>query len=150
MKTTPSALRLAPAALLFSLCAHAGELTQSFVNPDFGGNPLNGGYLLSNATAINQHNAPSTSVVTTSTGGATTTPTAGQQFAQQLDRLVMTALANRLVTKAFGVGSSTLPTSSTFDTGINTVTIEDTGTGTRVTIIDDATGSSTVLDIPNY
>lgn len=142
-------LLLTSIGLTLGFSVQAGELTQGFVNPDFGGNPNNGGYLLSNATAINQHNAPITTASSNSPSSSTPLTT-GQQFAQQLDRLVMSALANRLVTKAFGIDSTTLPTKSTFDTGVNTVTVEDTGNGTRVTIVDDATGGQTVLDIPNY
>lgn len=141
------------ATALFIACvagtASAAELTHQFVNPSFGGNPINGNYLLSNATAQNSHKAhPKPS---TTTGGTTPTkPNSGQQFSEQLDRLVMTALANRLVNKAFGVDSSSLPNSSTIDTGLNTVTVEDTGGGTRVTIVDNKTGGRSVITIPNY
>ncbi|MGZ8216870.1 curli assembly protein CsgF [Methylomagnum sp.] len=46
-------------ALLAVTAAHGAELTHSFVNPSFGGNPLNGGYLLSNAASQNNHKVDS-------------------------------------------------------------------------------------------
>lgn len=136
--------------LALALPTQAGELVHSFVNPSFGGNPLNGNYLLSSATAQNSHKAHPKTTTSASGGGGSSQPNSATQFAEQVDRLVMSSLANRLVTKAFGVGSGTLPASSTFDTGVNTVTVEDTGNGTRVTIVDNKTGGRSVITIPNY
>lgn len=129
----------------------AGELTHSFVNTDFGGNPLTSSYLLNNATAQNGHKAPTTTPTTTSAssgGTKTTTPTSGEVFAQQLDRLVVNALANRLVEKAIGGGTPI--GNKTFNTGLNQVTVDDTGNVTQVTIIDNKTGGKTVIEIPNF
>ena len=131
---------------------HAGELVAGFINPDFGGNPNNGGVLLSEASAQNGFTAPktTTTTATSASSSASTTPTSGQLFAQQLNQLVLNALANKLVSQAFGTGTTTLPSNSTINTGINTVTIQAVGNGTQVTIVDNATGGQTVLNIPNY
>lgn len=43
---------------LISATAHAGNLTFQFVNPNFGGNPNNGAFLLSEANAQNSYKDP--------------------------------------------------------------------------------------------
>jgi hypothetical protein len=139
--------------LLFLLTdtALAGELVHSFINTDFGGNPLTSSYLLSNASAQNGHKAQVTPTSTTSTSASSSTSTAltsGEVFAQQLDRLVINALANRLVDKAVNGGASIGV--KTFNTGLNQVTIDDTGTATQITITDNKTGGKTVVELPNY
>jgi curli production assembly/transport component CsgF len=141
---------------VFSLASaqqvRAGELTQNFVNPDFGGNPNNGGYLLSNATAQNSNTAPvkaSTATGSASSAAASKTDTA-QQFSEQVNRLVMSALAGRLVNKAFGADAGTSADNTSIDTGISTISVATTGSGTSVTIVDNATGGKSIISIPNY
>lgn len=133
--------------LFFLICsgvgtAQAGELVQNFVNPSFGGNPLNGSHLLSVANAINDYKAPATP--------ATPKASAAELFSQQVDRLIMSALANRLVNKAFGTDTSTLPDTTTLDTGVNTISVVSKDGGTEVTVVDNATGAQSVIFIPDY
>lgn len=153
-KFTPTAFLIAALSLAAALPAQAGELTQNFVNPDFGGNPNNGGYLLSNASAQNNYSAPVKSSTTPAPGSAAAAaaskPDTAQQFAAQVDRLVLSALANRLVNQAFGTSTETLPPNSSIDTGINTISVEVTDSGTNVTIKDNATGGQSVISIPNF
>lgn len=132
--------------------AQGAELTHSFVNPSFGGNPLNGNYLLSNASSQNSHKAhPKT---TTSGGSSSTTKntnnqtTTAERFQQMVDNLVISNLANRIVNKAFG--TSSLPENSAIDTGLNSISVQATATGTVVTIVDNKTGGRSVITIPNY
>ncbi|MGL5045668.1 MAG: curli assembly protein CsgF [Plesiomonas sp.] len=49
---------LAAPVLLFSALAHSSPLIYQPVNPNFGGNPLNGSYLMSNAQAQNSYKDP--------------------------------------------------------------------------------------------
>ena len=142
---------LVAAFSLVSAQVRAGELTQNFVNPDFGGNPNNGGYLLSNATAQNSNTAPvkATPATGSSSAAASKTDTA-QQFSEQVNRLVMSALAGRLVNKAFGADAGTSADNTSIDTGISTISVATTGSGTAVTIVDNATGGKSVISIPNY
>jgi curli production assembly/transport component CsgF len=135
--------------LVSSACCDAGELVHNFVNPSFGGNPLNGSYLLSNASAQNDYKDSQT---TTSKKKTTTSSSSSAQvFAQQVDRLVTAALASRLVSNAFGVDPNALPdTISTLNTGLNTITVTPTETGTEVTIVDNATGARSVIFVPTY
>lgn len=152
-KSRPTSLFLAALGLAAVLPVQAGELTQNFVNPDFGGNPINGSYLLSNASAQNNYSAPvktTTPTPGTTTGAANATPNTAQQFAAQVDRLVMSALASRLVNQAFGAGAGTGPENQTINTGINTISVEATDSGTTVTVVDNASGGRSVISIPNF
>jgi curli production assembly/transport component CsgF len=137
---------MAVLGLLAGTAAQGGELVHSFVNPDFGGNPLNGNYLLSNATAQNNHKPhPTTTAPSSTTSKKTTT---AQRFQEMVDNLVISSLANRIVNKAFG--TSTLPAMSSVDTGLNTISVQSTASGTTVTIVDNKTGGRSVINIPNY
>ncbi len=139
---------IALGTLMFPLLACAGEIVQSFVNPSFGGNPNNGPVLLSEANAINKFKAPSN--VVSSTSSSSSSSTAASQFATTVDNLVQSAIANRLVTQALGPTSSTpLPTNS-IDTGVNTITINSIAAGTQVTIVNDLTGSRSIITVPTY
>jgi curli production assembly/transport component CsgF len=136
-----------------SQLAGAGELVHGFVNPDFGGNPLNGSYLLSNASAQNTHKADVSKTSTSSSSlGSTSssTPSSATQFSQQVNDMVVSSLAYRLVNQAFGNSSGNLPTNSSINTGINTITVNATSSGTTVTIVDNKTGGSSVITIPNF
>jgi hypothetical protein len=39
---------------------------------------------------------------------------------------------------------------SSIDTGINTISVDTTASGTSVTIVDNATGGRSVISIPNF
>lgn len=53
-KTRSTAPLLGAVALLWTVGASGTELTHRFVNPNFGGNPLNGPFLLNSATLQNE------------------------------------------------------------------------------------------------
>lgn len=53
-------------ALLAPCIALAGQLTYQPINPSFGGNPINGSYLMQNAGAQNDHTGPQRTRTTTS------------------------------------------------------------------------------------
>ena len=123
-------------------------MTFQNVNPSFGGNPLNSNHLLSIANAINQYHAPVEN--SKDNANAEKTPTAAQLFSQQVDRLVMSMLANRLVNQAFGTDNNALPDGSKIDTGVNTITVVNTINGTEVKIVDNATGSEATILVPHF
>ena len=127
----------------------AGELTHSFVNPDFGGSPLNGSYLLSNATSQNNHTEKSTTLYSSGSSASSKTNTA-KQFSEMLNQLVMSNMAYRLVNQAFGNSNQPITPGSSINTGINTITVEAYDGGTRVVITDNKTGGKSVITIPNY
>jgi curli production assembly/transport component CsgF len=91
---------LAGAALLaIAGSAQGGTLLYTPTNPSFGGNPLNGSYLFSEAQAQNQFTQSKASSPGASTPAA---PTPGQIFAQQLTSQLYSSLANKITQAIFG------------------------------------------------
>ena len=148
----PRHSNLGPLALVLTLApavpAGAGELTHGFVNPDFGGSPLNGSYLLSNASAQNNHTEKSTTSSSFSSSSSKTNT--AKLFAEQVNQLVIANMAYRLVNQAFGGSDQPITPGSSIDTGINTIAVEAYDGGTRVIITDNKTGGKSVITIPNY
>lgn len=140
-------------SLLCWLSGHvqAGEMTHFFVNPSFGGSPLNSNHLLSIAGAINTYSAPQKPTTPATTSTAPKTPTTAELFSQQVDRLVMSVLANRLVNQAFGTNDKVLPKDgSTINTGLNTITVVNSISGTAIKIVDNVTGSEATITVPQF
>jgi curli production assembly/transport component CsgF len=123
--------------LLAALAALAGgaqatELVYTPVNPSFGGNPLNGSYLLNNAIAQDRHKDPDIS------GG--TSLSALERFTSQLEsRLLSQVLAN--------VNDGSSGTLSTDQFIVNIV--DDSGTLT-VQITDRATGEISEISVSGF
>lgn len=117
--------------------AAAQELKFDFNSPSFGGNPFNSTSLLAIATA--QRPAQKTAV--------TAPLTAAQTFAAQLQARLLSAFSSGLVTAITGSASGT---SGSYDLGGQRVTFSNDGTNITVTIVDDATGETTVITVPVY
>ena len=130
---------------LSPLQAKAGELVYHPVNPNFGGNPFNAAPLLNNATAQNNFKDPD--VVARSR----TSRSSAESFQQRLDRSILSQLSRNLVTQAFGgIGGAGTVTDGTFDTGVNTITVETGLDATNITITDNATGEVTSVEVPFF
>lgn len=126
----------------------AEDLIYRPVNPNFGGNPLNGPNLLNSAIAQNKFKAPSAGAAAAAARAETAAGrSSGQSFAERLDREILSRLSRDIVANAFGeMGIE----SGTFDTGLNTIIVETTLDETIVNIIDNATGEKTVVTIPMF
>ena len=133
--------------LIFSLCilcgsqSFAGELTHGFVNPDFGGSPLNGTPLLANANAQNSF------TVSGSTGYVPPTPlTAAQTFKNNLNSQILNKLSQVILNTAFpGTGANqSIPAGTTImgdytvtnDVANNSITVSNTLTGEVLVNLD--------------
>ena len=106
--------RCIAACLLASACAaQATELVYTPVNPAFGGNPLNGTWLLNNAQAQNDYDDPDLK----DRASAFTGTTALERFSNQLESRMLSQLLTTSVTAApaawrpmrFSSTSSTIP-----------------------------------------
>ena len=122
-----SAGMLAIASLLVSPAVTATQLTYTPVNPAFGGNPLNGSYLMQNASAQNDNNS----------GSGYVPPTALERLASSLESRLMSQLFN----DAANGGEGYLRTD---DFEINVVNEDGT---LLVHILDIATGETTVIEV---
>lgn len=88
----------------FSTTAHAGNLTFQFINPNFGGNPNNGSFLLSEANAQNSYKDPDAYDWSTSSSSSTLdnfTSAIQSQLLGSLMGNLSTGKPGRLVTKDF-------------------------------------------------
>ena len=82
-------------AVFYCTQSFAGELTHNFVNPDFGGNPLNGTPLLANANAQNSF------TVSGSTGYVPPAAKTPQQILQaNIINQMLSTLSQNIVTNA--------------------------------------------------
>lgn len=122
MKTHPLLLSL----VLTAGSAHAGELIYQPINPSFGGDPLNGSYLLNKAQAQNDTKDPDA----VDYGSYTET----DLFIQDL----RTSLTNNLIEDALNSGGGGVVDSSELK-----VTVTPVGAGFKLQILNKRTGEVT-------
>lgn len=135
---------LAAAVLVSTLCApaHATEMVYSPVNPNFGGSPLNGQWLLNSAQITNKHKDPS--VEDMDSFFQQRTPF--QDFNDQLERSVLSRLASAASSQFVDSSGKFIP--GTFETGNFTVSVVDVGSGAlTITTTDRISGSSTTFRV---
>ena len=118
--------------------AIATELIYTPINPSFGGSPLNGAFLLNQATLQNKFKEEK----------AVRVPkTALERFTEQLEYSAFNRIANRIVDTAFG--EDTLqPGEYIFGDYKVSVTTDVSGITTVITEI--STGNTTTIQIPYY
>ena len=129
--------------LLVSAGVSSGELTYTPVNPNFGGSPFNGAPLLSNATAQNKYKEPEEEERQRGRSASDR-----NSFEERLDRQILSRLANKLVDGAFGEEGEVVE--GTINTGVNTIVTEETSTGTQISITNNNTGGTTVIEVPDF
>ena len=126
--------------LCSSHAINANELRHQFVNPNFGGNPFNAAPLLNNANSQNDYSAP------VSESGRLSS---AESFKNRLDRAIFSRLSRELVANAFSSEDGSI-VEGNIETGLNSINIEEEATGTIVTITDNETGESTVIEVPRF
>jgi curli production assembly/transport component CsgF len=125
--------------LLGFASAHATELVYVPVNPNFGGSPLNGGTLLSQAQAQNRTKDPDLS-------SANGKQSALEQFNDSLQRAVLGRLAAAATSNV--VGSDGKLKAGTVETTDLLITVSDLGGGSyRIVTLDKNTGRVTSIDL---
>lgn len=129
---TKRTLALVVGALLGgSTVASATELVYTPVNPSFGGNPINGSYLLGNAQAQNDYDDPDTPDFSYEQ------PTALERFTDQLQSRMLSELLT-------DVGNGNTGSLSTDSFLINIV--DDSG-ALSVEVTDKVTGEVSVIEV---
>ncbi len=125
--------------VLFLLdAAFATELVYVPVNPSFGGNPANGQWLMNSASAQNKFKDTST---------ATQQKSPFQSFEDNLNRELLSRLAQKIVDMAFGEGGLQ---PGTYLIGGYTIDVGTDSNGITVVITDPATGNTSTIQIPYY
>jgi len=129
------------AGLLFSAQgAFADEMVYQPVNPNFGGNPLNGSFLLNQALAQNDHKEPESAIPSS----------LSNSLEAQLERALVNRLSRDLIDNAFGDLDEPLD-NFTVTIGSSQFTVNtDDPAFTLVTIINLDSGDSSIISIPNF
>jgi curli production assembly/transport component CsgF len=128
--------------LACSLTVPAGELIYKPVNPAFGGNPLNGNWLLNSAQLQDNTSPPDEDT-------STTTRTALDRFNSMIERLVLGQMASAIVnefttTEILDNGTEiTLLEAGTYTIGDFQVVITDVNDIMTITTTDITTGETT-------
>ncbi len=136
--------RIVQAGCLCFLAAsmtYAGELVYTPVNPAFGGNPLNGSFLLNEAQLQDTYKDPqATSAAARSLG----TPL--EQFNQSLQRTILNRIASAVTGSVVDANGNLIP--GTIQTTDFIIAIVDLGGGVlQITTTDKSTGQSTSFQV---
>lgn len=121
---------LIAAGTLLAFSGQATELVYTPINPSFGGNPLNGSFLLSKAQAQNDNQAA---------GNEKDFVT---RFKESLERNIINSITR-------GVADGEI-TDGVYDTGDYRVEVASTGNGVMLTITNLLSGEVTVIEMPIY
>jgi curli production assembly/transport component CsgF len=130
---------LAVACLFFAGAASAQDMVYEPVNPSFGGNPFNSSHLLGVAGAINDYKDPS--------ARSTTGSSQSDLFARQLQSRLLSALSSQITDAIFGENPQE---SGDVNFGGQQISWVRTLESVTVTIVDNATGAETVIEVPTF
>ncbi|HGM5578978.1 curli assembly protein CsgF [Pseudomonas wayambapalatensis] len=123
---------IAACLLATAFGAQATELVYTPVNPAFGGNPLNGTWLLNNAQAQNDHEDPSLKSRSSAFSGTT----ALERFSNQLEsRLLSQLLDNINNGRAGSLATDSFLVDVIDDSGALSIRVTDRATG-EISIIE--------------
>jgi curli production assembly/transport component CsgF len=131
------------ALILAGAPCQAGDLVYVPINPAFGGNPLNGPFLLNEANAQNDYDDPDARAA-----NARLQQTPLEQFNQSLQRTILNRIASAVTGNVVDASGNLIP--GTIETTDFIIDIVDLGGGVlQVTTTDKVTGQSTVFQVSN-
>ncbi len=130
-------------SLLASVGLHASELVYNPYNPSFGGFSANGSVLLNQANAQNTFKDPDAK-------DPFAEKSTLEKFKESLNRQILSQLASKIVTDAFG-NSSSGSGSGIYTTTDFKIEIDTSNSSlTKINITDLATGDVTTIEIPVF
>jgi len=136
------------AALLgFIIPAEAGELHYVPVNPTFGGNPLNGPFLLGTANANNFDHLVNPNAPSPFTQFGTTTPSTNDLLRQALLSNLISQASTQAINSILGTGGVAPQNSGTFNIAGEIINFNRAGGQINITLIDP-NGSQTQISVP--
>jgi curli production assembly/transport component CsgF len=127
--------------LIVPLSINASELVYKPINPSFGGNPINGSYLLGKANAQNKHKAP------------VAKKSYAEKFQESLERAYISKMVREITDLAFGeeADSSLFGEDSIFSSGdYEILVLTSNPDAITVQITNTITGEITVIEIPRF
>ena len=140
-------------AALFSMAAvqpaMSSELVYTPINPSFGGNPLNGSFLLGKAQSQNTHKAP------------VVRKTYAEKFQESLERAYINKIVREITDLSFNEGCdpavdsecepSVFADDATFVSGDYEIQVLTSGTDSiTVQILHLDTGEITIIEVPRF
>jgi|APDOM4702015248_1054824.scaffolds.fasta_scaffold16872_2 curli production assembly/transport component CsgF len=126
------------ACLLFSN-AYAQDFTFTFTNPSFGGNAMNGSYLLQSAQAQSEYKEK----IDLSSENSQL-----EDFATNLNNQILYRLADAIVQQQFGLNSSVKD--GDYQVGKYKINIGRGSNGVNITIFDTSNSNQTIIQVPYY
>ena len=135
--------------IALAMPAFASELVYTPINPSFGGNPLNGSFLLGKAQSQNKHKAP------------VSRKTYAEKFQESLERAYINKIVREITDLSFnescdpGVDPDCEPSvfadNATFVSGDYEIQILTSGTDSiTVQITHVETGEITIIEVPRF
>jgi len=135
--------------LLSSQVAYASELVYTPINPSFGGNPLNGSFLLGKAQAQNKHKAKISE------------KTYAEKFQESLERAYINKMVREITDLAFGENCdpavdtncepSVFDQDAIFISGDYQIQIVTSNSDSiTVQITHQVTGEVTIIEVPRF
>jgi len=119
--------------------AGAQDLVYQPINPSFGGNPFNSAHLLGVAGAINDYKDPNAK--------ASTGTSQSDLFARQLQSRLLSALSSQITAAIFGDNPQE---TGNVNFGGQQISWVRSLEAVTVTIVDEATGAETVIEVPTF
>lgn len=129
--------------IVFSIQGKSQQLVYTPKNPAFGGNTFNYQWMLSSAQAQDTYKAKVTD--SKDRFGYGTNPV--DDFAESLNRQILSRLSRELVTRQFGEGALA---EGSYVLGDYQIDIGNSENGISITIVDNTTGATTNVVIPNF
>ncbi|MEM9102139.1 MAG: curli assembly protein CsgF [Pseudomonadota bacterium] len=122
----------------------ASELIYTPINPTFGGNPLNGSFLLGKAQSQNDHTEENDLLSSLNTSDPLS------RFQEDLERTILNNIAREISQRAFG-GEEGDGEITSYNTEQYTIVV-DTADSTRVVvnITNNETGETTIIEVPVF
>ena len=117
------------------------QLTFSFVNPSFGGSPLNASWLMQSAQVQSDYKQKETSATEKSQSDL-------DDFASNLNNQILYSLSNAIIQKQFGKEGKLKE--GVYNIGKYRINIGSGAGGVTVTIYDNSNGNQTQVTVPNY
>ncbi len=128
---------------LLSTQSKAQQFVYQAKNPAFGGNPYNYSWMMSSAQAQDTYKASTDG--TDSYSGYSSNPV--DDFAESLNRQILSRLSRELVTRQFGEEALA---EGTYILGDYQIDISDSDGGMDITIVDNTTGATTNVQVPYF
>jgi curli production assembly/transport component CsgF len=125
----------------FTFLSKASELVYQPINPSFGGNPLNGSFLLNKAQSQNKHKAPINK------------KSSAERFQESLERAYINKIVREITDLAFGESAddSIFNENSIFVSGNLEVQVLTTNPDSiTVQITNLTTGEVTIIEVPRF